>query len=79
MIIQCPKCGEKVVLNRFGRKPLNIPLKNICECLRTYRNAAGAAQELGCSEGYIFQVLKANGLSLQDVFKGFRDRLERKY
>jgi hypothetical protein len=70
MIIQCPKCGEKVVVNGLGRKPLNIPLKNICECLRKYRNAARAAQELGCSQGYIFKVLKTNGLQLKDVFKG---------
>jgi len=70
MIIVCPKCGEKIEVNRFGRKPLNIPLKNICECLRKHCNAVKAAQELGCSQGYIFKVLKANGLKLNDVFKG---------
>jgi len=70
MIIQCPKCGEKVVVNRFGRHPLNIPLKNICECLRKYRSVTRAAQELDCSQGYIFKVLKVNGLKLKDVFQG---------
>jgi hypothetical protein len=70
MIIQCPKCGEKVVVNGLGRKPLNIPLKNIYECLRKHRSVARAAQDLGCSHGYIFKVLKANGLKLKDVFKG---------
>ena len=70
MIIQCPNCGEKVVVKGFGRKPLNIPLKNVCECLKEYRNVERAAQELECSQGYIFKVLKANGLKLKDVFKG---------
>jgi hypothetical protein len=28
-----------------------------------------AAKELSCSEGYIFNVLKANGLKLKDVIK----------
>ena len=69
MIIQCPKCGEKVVVNGLGRKPLNIPLKNVCECLRKYRSVVRAAQDLGCSQGYIFKVLKANGLKLKDVLK----------
>ena len=70
MIIQCPKCGEKVVVNGLGRKPLNIPLKNVYECLRKHRNAVRAAQELGCSQGYIFKMLKVNGLRLKDVVKG---------
>jgi len=69
MIIQCPKCGEKVMVKGLGRKPLNIPLKNICECLKKYRSVARVAQELGCSQGYIFKVLKAKGLKLKDVFK----------
>jgi len=29
-----------------------------------------AAQELNCSQGYIFGVLKANGLKLKDVVEG---------
>jgi len=70
MIIECPNCGEKVVVNGLGRKPLNIPVKNICECLRKYRNVVRAARELGCSQGYIFKVLKVNGLKLKDVFQG---------
>ena len=52
-----------------NRKPLNIPLKNVYECLKKYRSVAAAADELGCSQGYIFNVLKANGLKLKDLFK----------
>jgi len=70
MIIQCPECRERVLVNGLGRKPLNIPLKNVCEYLRKYRSVARVAQELGCSQGYIFKVLKANGLKLKGVFQG---------
>jgi len=68
MIIQCPNCGEKVAVNGLGRKSLNIPLKNVYKCLRSHCSVAGAARELECSQGYIFKVLKANGLGLKDVF-----------
>jgi len=70
MIIQCPHCGKSVVVNGLGRKRLNIPLKNVCEALRTHCNVVAAAQELNCSQAYIFKVLKAKGLKLKDVVKG---------
>jgi hypothetical protein len=70
MLVRCPHCGQSVVVNGLGRKRLNIPLKNVCEALRAHRNVVAAAQELGCSQGYIFGVLKANGLRLKDVIKG---------
>ena len=70
MIVQCPHCGKSVVVNGLGRKRLNIPLKNVCESLQAHHNVVAAAQELNCSEAYIFGVLKANGLRLKDVIKG---------
>jgi len=70
MIIQCPNCGGKIVVNGLGRKPLNIPLKNVYEALRAHGSVAAAADKLGCSQGYIFKILKANELNLKDVFKG---------
>ena len=70
MIIPCPHCGESVVVNGLGRKRLNIMLKNVCEALQAHHNIVAAARELGCSPGYIFGVLKANGLKLKDVVKG---------
>lgn len=70
MIIQCPNCGELVVVNGLGRKRLNITLKNICEALQAQRSVGAAARELGCSPAYIFGVLKANSLKLKDVVKG---------
>ena len=69
MIVQCPHCGKSVVVNGLGRKTLNIPLKNVCEALQTRRSVVAAAQELNCSQGYIFKVLKANGLKLKDVME----------
>ena len=69
MIVPCPHCGKSVKVNGLGRKPLNIPLKNVCECLRRHNSIAEAADELRCSQSYIFSVLKANGLRLRDVIK----------
>ena len=67
MIISCPHCGKSVVVNGLGRKPLNIPLKIVYEALRAHSSVAAAAHDLGCSEAYIFKILKANGLKLRDV------------
>lgn len=69
MIINCPHCGEPVVVNGLGRKKLNIPLKNICESLCSCGNVAAAARELHCSEGYIFNALKTQGLKPADVIR----------
>ncbi len=69
MIINCPHCGEPVIVNGLGRKKLNIPLKNICEALCSRGNVAAAARELQCSEGYIFNALKAQGLKPADVIR----------
>ena len=70
MIVPCPNCGNSVVVNGLGRKPLNITLKNVCEALQAHQNIVAAARELGCSPAYIFGVLKANRLNLKDVVKG---------
>ena len=70
MLVQCPHCGGMVAVNGLGRKRLNIPLKNVCESLQMHCNVVAAAGELGCSEAYIFGVLKANGLKLRDVING---------
>lgn len=74
MLIQCPHCGKSVVVNGLGRRRLNIPLKNICECLQSYYSVAAAAQELNCSQAYIFGALKANGLRLKDVIADGKGR-----
>ena len=73
MIIPCPYCGKPVVVNGLGRKRLNIPLKNVCDCLQAHRNVVTAANELGCSPAYIFGVLKVNGLKLKDVINATKD------
>jgi len=69
MIVVCPNCGKPVAVNGLGRKPLNIPLKNVCEALHAHRSVAAAAQELNCSQAYIFGVLKASGLKVKDVIE----------
>lgn len=70
MIVQCPHCGKPVAVNGLGRRRLNIPLKNVCESLQRQRSVEVAASELGCSEAYIFGVLKNHGLTLKDVRNG---------
>ena len=75
MIVQCPHCGNSVVVGGLGRKRLDVPVKNILDCLRKHRSVAVAAQELGCSRGYIYSVLKANGLKLELPDKSVVNRL----
>jgi len=64
MIIQCPKCGEKVVVSGLGRKHLRIPVKNVYDAISASGSVAGAARVLGCSRAYIYKVMKANGLKV---------------
>jgi len=67
MKIDCPKCGEKIMLNGIGRKSLGISVKNISDALRAFSSVDLAAKELGCSRGYIYQELKKSGLKPKDV------------
>jgi hypothetical protein len=69
MIIICPHCGRPVPVNGLGRKPLNIPLKNVLESLQAHRDVTAAALDIGCSSSYIFGVLKRNGLKFNDVIR----------
>jgi hypothetical protein len=69
VIVKCPHCGKDVAVNGLGRKPLNIPLKNVLESLQSHRGVTAAADGLGCSPSYIFGVLKKNGLKLREVIK----------
>jgi hypothetical protein len=70
MLVQCPHCGKSVVVNGIGRKPLNIAVNNVYDTLRLHRSVATAANELRCSRAYIYKVLKADGLTVQDVIRG---------
>lgn len=69
MKIICPKCRQEVMVNAGGRPRLNIPLKNICEALRDKKSIVLAAEELDCSQGYIFNALKAAGIKAKDLIK----------
>ena len=70
MLVQCPHCGGQVVVNGFGRRPLNIVVTKVCDALRLHRSLVTAANELGCSRAYIYKVLKVEGLTPADVIKG---------
>ncbi|MFC2042138.1 hypothetical protein ACFLTV_01360 [Chloroflexota bacterium] len=69
MIVECPHCGKAVTVHGLGRPRLNISLKNVSESLWAQGNVVDAPKELGCSQGFDFDVLKANGLKLKDVIK----------
>jgi hypothetical protein len=58
MLVKCPHCGGKVVVNGFGRRPLNIPVIKVYDALQRHRSVTAAAEELGCSRGYIYKILK---------------------
>jgi len=55
---------------RVGRKPLNIPVVNICNALREGASTAAAARELKCSRSYIMKELDKYEAVPEDVIKG---------
>ncbi len=69
MLVQCPHCGGTVTVNGLGRKAFNMPVTNVYNALRLHHSVLAAANELGCSRAYIYKVLKANGLTPEDVIK----------
>jgi hypothetical protein len=69
MKVICPNCSQEIKVNAGGRPKLGIPLKNILETLQNRKSIASAAEELGCSQGYIFNALKVAGLQAKDLIK----------
>jgi hypothetical protein len=69
MKIQCPNCGETVVVHGFGRKPLQIRFIKICEVLHHSSTVVAAAEILGCSAAYIYKVCKLKGKMPKDFMK----------
>lgn len=55
---------------RIGRKPLDIPVINVCDALQAYSSIAAAARELRCSRGYIYKELAKHGVTPGDVIRG---------
>jgi hypothetical protein len=70
MKIQCPYCGKPVVVNGFGRRPLNIGVTEVCDALVLQGNVREAAKSLGCSRAFVYKILKTNGLTLSEVLSG---------
>ena len=54
----------------IGRRPLNVPVINICDALHACSSIAAAARELKCSRGYIHKELAKYGVTPGDVIKG---------
>jgi len=52
-----------------SRKPLNIPVINICDALQACFSIAAAARKLKCRRGYIHKELAKYGVTPEDVIK----------
>jgi AraC-like DNA-binding protein len=70
METKCPYCHRTIVVRTGGRKPLGLPVTDICDALRLHHGVLAAANELGCSRAYIYKVLKAAGLTPADINEG---------
>lgn len=62
MKIVCPHCGKCVFMNKQGRQPLGINDSKVIDVLLDSSTRQEAAKKLGCSRGYIYGVLRGNGL-----------------
>ncbi len=69
MKINCPNCGELIEVNNLGRRPLNIGVIIVCDKLQSYGSVPAAADNLKCSRGYIYKVLKDAGLTAREVLR----------
>ena len=69
-VITCPHCGKVASILGIGRAATNIVVTDICDALQLHHGIPAAAESLGCSRALIYKVLKANGLTVQDVIRG---------
>ena len=53
-----------------GRPRLNIQFEAIVSAVRSHGQITAAARELGCSDAYIHQRFKAQGLRFAEVLAG---------
>jgi hypothetical protein len=67
MKVRCPKCGEQVAVKGIGRPRLNIAVIKVYDTLEACSSVTLAAQELCCSRGFIYRILKDHGLSAKDI------------
>ena len=59
--------GKTSYTHKLGRKPLSHSVNKVCDTLLSTRSIGGAAKELNCSRGYIYQVLKQVGKTPKEV------------
>lgn len=70
MRITCPKCGQKLEVVGLGRKPLNVSLNNVLKAICATSSGLAAARLCGCSESYVFMILRRQNLKIADVRSG---------
>jgi len=69
--VTCQQCGAKIkVRGTGGRKPKDFPVIFVCDKLQATGSVKKAAEELGCSRGYVYKVLKSAGLVVREIIIG---------
>jgi len=61
MKIICPHCGGEVSLRGLGRKKSNATVEIVFDALTRHTTVTAVAQELSCSRGHIYDLLKEHG------------------
>jgi hypothetical protein len=59
--------GKSGYTHKLGRKPLEHSVINVCDTLLSAHSIGGAAKELKCSRGYIYKILKQQGMTPKAV------------
>jgi len=61
--------GKGLSTRKLGRKPLGHSVINVCDMLLSTHSIGGAAKELNCSRGYIYKILKQEGMTPKVILK----------
>jgi hypothetical protein len=61
--------GKTSYTHKLGRKPLGHSVINVCDMLLSTHSIGGAAKELNCSRGYIYKILKQEGMTPKVILK----------
>lgn len=68
-VIVCKHCGKIAARLVIGRKPTNLNVIKVCDTLRACRSIPLAAENLKCSRGLIYKILKNNGMTPAEVLR----------
>jgi AraC-like DNA-binding protein len=61
MKIVCEKCGATIVVGGLGRKKSLATVEIVFDALARHTTVTAVAQELHCSRGHIYDLLREHG------------------